>query len=169
MTAAEALRQLQEIPPPAPVAYVPQTGGWLALLGALLLALTVWAWRAGRRYRADRYRRDAGAELAALQARLADPARRERALAALPALVKRTALGFAPRAQIAALSGRAWLQFLDRTLPATDAAAGFEHGPGQLLWRCAYLDAAALRDVAQPDIEALCALLRRWIDRHVPV
>lgn len=183
MNTAEALRSLQEIAPPPPVSYFPQTGGWLVLLGLLLLVLTVWLWRRWRRYQSNRYRREARAELDGLQSRLGEPEHYASSLAALPALIKRTTLGFAPRAQVAALSGEDWLRFLDATLAAktkTKTAVSadigenapdtpFQRGAGRLLWSCAYRDAAFLRAIPRDDSEALCALLRRWINDHVPV
>ena len=104
----EALEQLREIPLPVPVSYAPQTIGWY-IVGALLVAGLAWlAVRWHRSWRANRYRRAALAELCAAGAR-GQPGH------ALPALVKRTALSFAPREEVAGLSGDRWLEFLDRT------------------------------------------------------
>jgi hypothetical protein len=104
---------LADIVMPAPPAWWPQTPGWWILAACLAAALLVWAWRARRRYRANRYRREALAELGRLQAALAGNAiERGAALLAVAALLKRTALAAWPRASVAPLSGLAWRDFL---------------------------------------------------------
>ncbi|WP_458765653.1 DUF4381 domain-containing protein [Cupriavidus basilensis] len=159
--AAGTLAELQEIPLPPPVSYLPQTWGW-GVLAALLLALAgQLAWRAWRRHQANRYRRDAFAELARIEAGLtatgSDASRRE-ALAALPALVKRVVLAFAPRTQVASLSAQAWLDYLDGTW----RAGSFTSGPGRLLPELAYCQ----HPPPAAEVTALIALLRAWIGQH---
>ena len=100
---AKALEGLLEIGLPPPVSYAPETAGWWILLAALLLAALLLAWRWRRSWTANRYRREALAELAALEA---GPG----GAALLPELVKRTALAAAPREKVAALSGEKWLR-----------------------------------------------------------
>lgn len=159
-----SLLQLQEIPLPAPVSYIPQTGGWLAVLILALVLFAIAAWRRWRVYCANRYRREALAALASLEHRLADGATRAQALIELPALVKRTALSSMRRDCVAALSGDDWLLFLDRT--AGRDRRDFATGPGRLLWQLAY---APRRDIADDELAALVALLRRWIAHHVAI
>ena len=159
--AAGTLANLQEIALPPPASYLPQTWGW-AVLAALLLALGgLLAWRAWRRRQANRYRRDALAELARIDAGLAAGAgadSRRDALAALPALVKRVVLAFAPRTQVASLSAQAWLDYLDGTW----RGGGFSNGPGRLLPELAY----GQRPPPAAEVTALIALLRDWIGQH---
>ncbi|MHA6205288.1 DUF4381 domain-containing protein [Dyella soli] len=157
---AASIAQLKEIATRAPVSWAPQAPGWwvvaaLLLLAALLVALVQW-----RKWWRNRYRRAAQAELAAIEGAVADPARRAQALDALPALVKRTVLTWAARPQVGPMSGDAWLGFLDRTLAGQD----FSRGPGRHLERLAYGDG----DIAHDELDALLALLHRWIDDHVP-
>ncbi|WP_130617636.1 DUF4381 domain-containing protein [Dyella amyloliquefaciens] len=157
---APSIADLKEIPLPPPVPYTPQTAGWWVLL-ALVLLLVLWyvALRLYRWWR-NRYRRAAQKELLAIEQAMADPSRRQQALAALPALVKRTVLTWAPRDAVAPLSGEAWLGYLDQTL----AGEGFTHGPGRYLQALVYGDGA----IASGDTDALMSLLHRWIDDHVP-
>lgn len=155
----EALAALQEISSPPPVSYRPQTIGW-AFVGIALLAVTAYAgWRAWRRWHANAYRRAALREMAELERRLARADTRAAALAALPALVKRTALACEPRPRVARLSEDEWLAFLDRTCPP----GGFATGPGRLLPALAYGRAPAPSDGELGD---LTRLVRRWIQRH---
>jgi len=142
------LDRLQEISLPEAVAWTPQTAGWyvlgaLALLGLLRLAVALH-----RRRTANRYRRAALAQLGAA-----------RTPAEIAALLKRTALAAYPRAEVAGLSGEAWLDFLDRTSGTTD----FTGGPGQLLADAPYQRAA---EVPEAEVRDLLAASKRWIRAH---
>lgn len=154
-----SIADLKEIPAPPPVSYMPQTAGWWVLAGIVLLALAAYAFVRWRRWRRNRYRREAQAELAAIEHAVADAGTRAAALAAIPVLVKRTALAWAPRTLVASLSGPAWLRYLDDTFPP----GGFADGPGRTLDALAYDDASVRDD----ELASLLALLHRWIDDHV--
>lgn len=157
---APSIADLKEIALPPPVPYTPQTVGWWVLLAIVLLVVLWVVARRLRRWWRNRYRRAAQKELAAIEQALADPSRRQQALAAVPALVKRTVLAWAPRDTVAPLSGEAWLGYLDRTL----AGERFTKGPGRHLQALAY----GGDGIASGDKEALMSLLHRWIDDHVP-
>lgn len=156
-----SIAQLKDIPdPPPPASWAPQATGWWVLGGILLAILLVVAYRRWRIWRRNRYRREAQSELARIEQALADPVQRQGALLALPALVKRTVLTWAPRADVAPLSGGAWLKFLDRTFEG-DA---FTEGAGRCLESLAY----GVGEPSGKELDALLSLLHRWIDRHVP-
>lgn len=148
---AAALAGLADIAVPSPVSWMPQTWGWAAL-AALLLVAAAWAEvRRRRRREANRYRREALAELSTVEARLrSDPS----ALAAIPPLLKRVALAAWPRSEVASLSGDAWVAFLRRQAPLADAAARL-------------LDDAEYRVALAPaDAEACVRAARAWIEEH---
>lgn len=107
--APEQLVDVVMVPPPS---WAPQTIGWPILAGVLAVVGLVLAWRWWRRWCANRYRREALAELAGLRQQLADDARRAEALAGMAALLKRVALAAWPRTAVAGLSGTAWASFL---------------------------------------------------------
>lgn len=158
------MQALRELPLPAPVSYAPQTIGW-ALIGALLLAAFLLAlWAGLRRYRRQRYRRNALRELADIEASLAsrhaDPAQRAALLAAIPRLLKRTSLEVAPREQVAALTGDAWLAFLRRTRGCFDAQTG------PLLTLASYAPPEQVATLSQDDAAALIRAARAWIEHH---
>ncbi len=152
------LDQLRELPLPAPVSYWPQTWGWLVV--ALLMALaTGWlAVRSWRRWRQNRYRREALSELHQLEA---DMGVNPLAARALPALLKRTALAArGSGGQVAALSGEAWVAWLasnGATLPGNGA---------QLLETLAYAPNASVNALDPSDMRQLLAASRHWIERH---
>ncbi|WP_433740783.1 DUF4381 domain-containing protein [Pseudomonas putida] len=83
-----SIDQLKEIALPAPVSYAPQTWGWWALLGLLVVTALIIAARRYWQWRRDRYRREALVRLAQLQKRSDDLS----ALRELPELLKRTAI-----------------------------------------------------------------------------
>lgn len=135
------------VPPAEPerISLVPQTAGWLAVLavGVSVALIVIRAWV--RRRRAERYRRDAVDLLAASGN---DPV-------AIAAIVRRTALAAFPRADVASLSGAAWLAFLDRTGGGSD----FSKGAGRALAEAPYRRACVAPD-------ALSAVAERWVRTH---
>lgn len=154
------LDKLQEIRLPAPVAWTPQTVGWYVLAALAALGL-LWLARAlARRWAANRYRRAALAELAGIKGRLGGETGPARALAEIPALLKRTALATFPREEVAGLSGETWLGFLDSSAGTTD----FSSGPGQMLADLPYSPAA--QSPPADDIRQLLSVSQRWIRRH---
>ena len=138
---------LADIAVPAPVSWMPQTWGWAAL-GIVLLGLAAWAivtWR--RRRERNRYRREALAELSGTA--------REDAHAVIPPLLKRVALSAWPRSEVAALSGDAWVSFLQAHGPFPEEAARL-------------LDDVEYRPRARgEDIDYLMRASRLWIEKHV--
>jgi hypothetical protein len=141
---------------------MPQTIGWYMVLGLILLAagrLAYWLLR--RRWR-NRYRRSALAELDLIEHDLQRQDRRAQALAAIPVLLKRTALSAYPRATVASLAGDAWLSFLDHTMGAT----AFADGEGRVLCELAYAPGLRLAQVPEESIRGVLRLARRWISDH---
>jgi hypothetical protein len=104
-----SLENLHDIVVPAAVPLLPPAPGWyavgvLALVSFLFLGLRGW-----RRYRANRYRREALALLKEIEA----SGDRASVLGEVALLVKRVALAAYPRLQVASLSGEAWRAFLE--------------------------------------------------------
>lgn len=149
---------LIDIPLPPPVSLWPQTWPARIALALLLATCIVAAWQFTRHWRANRYRREALAELKRItHARAADMAPSELATQ-LSLLVRRTALAAFPREQVAPLSGAAWLAFLDRTSDGTE----FSRGVGRWLASSPY----ARTEPDDGQRSALIDLTRRWIRGH---
>lgn len=148
-----ALEKLNDIVQPQPVSWLPETWGWLAL-ALLLLALVAWAlWRRHRRYLANRYRREALAEIDRLAATGGAGA-----VTGIAQVLKRVALKAWPRAETASLSGAAWLAFLKRQGFSGEAAA-------RILDDLEYRAGSA---PAEEDARRFAREARRWIERlHV--
>jgi hypothetical protein len=148
-----AALDLRDIHAPAPPSWWPPAPGWW-LLGALLLALLAWLGYLGWRWwRRQRLRARVLRELAALP--VADDC--QALIVGVSALLKRVALRRYPRAQVAELTGRAWLEFLDRT----GGHGQFGAGAGQVLEHGPYAPGP------QCDPPALRALARAWLIRNL--
>ncbi len=146
-----AIRGIQEVLPPEPVSWWPQTSGWLVAV-ALLLAWLAWrGWRAWRRWQRDRYRREA---LAALASVGGDPAAR---LQAIAAILKMAALAAYPRREVAPLSGDAWLAWLE------SRGTAFCDSSRMLLGEAQYRQPSSLEPEELDRLVADCAA---WVRQH---
>ena len=155
-----SLQNLQDIVVPDPVAWWPPAPGWYGV-GFLLLALGIWFLaRRWRDWRRDAYRREALQMLADL--RTADEGQGSPAVVAeVAALLRRTALCAYPRRRVVALTGEAWLEFLD----ATGGGAGFTEGEGRQLLTAAY---RSTPDLGAIQIAEILRLAESWVRTHRP-
>jgi hypothetical protein len=151
----DPLAGLVDIPLPAEVTLWPQTWPSRILLTVVVIGLICAALWAVRRWRNNRYRREALSELKRIEAGAAASTPAELS-AALASLVRRTAVAAFPREQVASLTGAAWLSFLDRT----DGRRAFSEGPGRALEISAYRQAPAV------DSSGLINAVRSWIKLH---
>lgn len=147
--------QLRDIHLPAAPGWWPPAPGWW-ILAAMALALLAWLTVFGmRRMRVRRRRRRILAMLGRLEADLArQPS--PQVLAQLSVLLRRLALSRFPQRDVAALTGKAWLQFLDES----GGKGRFAQGPGRVLAAGPY-QAQAPADLDAP---RLVALAREWIE-----
>ena len=150
----DPLSELRDIhlPPPPPL-WPPAPGWWLLAVAVLALAavgirLALLWWRRGRRRRAAtrvlrrlRARYEGGEEAGTLAAELA-------------IVLRRAAMSRHPRARVAGLTGRAWLEFLD------DDAHQFTEGVGRHLATAPYSRAETV------DLNALLALCEKWVKHN---
>jgi hypothetical protein len=145
--------QLRDIQMPGDAPFWPPAPGWWLLLALLALFAAVTAWKVIRLRRARRRRARITAELERLRGAPCGP----ELAASVSALLKRAALGRYPREQVAALTGRTWVEFLDRT--GGDGA--FARGAGVVLADGVY---APRRDC---DADALLDLAGRWLGKNL--
>ncbi|MFJ7355718.1 DUF4381 domain-containing protein [Phyllobacterium sp. NPDC097923] len=146
-----ALKTLADIALPPDVSWMPQTWGWAVLAGAICLALGWSIWRWARRWRRNRYRREAINCLR--QMSMADlPGH-------VPVILKRTALAAWPRQQVASLTGKEWVTFLERAAP--------NHSLDSELARfIAELEYVSAHAASGPDASQLRQAAIRWIGKH---
>jgi len=155
---SDPLAELRDIHLPAPIETWPPAIGWwlLAVIGVIAcIALIYTLWR---HWRANQYRREAMAQLRHLREQHAGAS--SDYLYHYTTLLKRVALTHYPRAKVAALTGEAWVAFLDETCGSRE----FSMGAGQVLIQGQYQ--AAENIDAEIDIDALHKLGEHWINRH---
>ena len=99
-----SLDNLRDIVEPPPVSWWPLAPGWWILSAGLVLTAIFVALRVMRMWRASAYRRAALRELQATTR-----------VAEIAEILKRVALAAYPRADVAPLSGVAWVEWLGRT------------------------------------------------------
>ena len=120
----DPLAELRDIHQPGMIETWPPALGWwiLAGLGVLaFLALCIWLYR---RWRANRYRREAIRELQSLHSNWQADSDDHAYLLALQSLLKRVALTGFPREDVASLTGEAWVQFLDQSTGSHEFSIG---------------------------------------------
>jgi len=145
MASSDLLNNLHDIHTPPPVPWWPLAPGWWIAAGlVVVLGALLWWWL----HRAAPWRKQALNELQQLETMLAtEPGV---AVASVSVIVRRVALTVRDPVTVAALTGDAWLEFLD------DAAnmQEFTQGAGRALAsapdaRAETADAAALLQLAQ--------------------
>ena len=154
MPEQDPLAQLRDLHLPADISAWPPAPGWWLVALLLIALLTVALFKLAKMIQRNRYRRQAVKQLLQLSYNEAEPAVY---LQQLNQLLKRTALTADPTQDIAGLSGKAWLFFLDRSLQSTD----FCNGAGQVLAVGPY--AATVQSIDPGALQQLC---QRWIKHH---
>lgn len=149
----DPLAALRPLHAPPPVSWWPPAPGWW-LITLLVFMLAVMLYR-HRRQRAPQ--RAALHELTQLKK---DMDKAEQPIAQLNQLLKRYALASWPAAEVASLSGNAWLAFLD----ANGGNGQFSEGPGQLLLFGSYQN----HIVKRSQLNELIELVRQWIKANPP-
>lgn len=153
---ADPLAQLRDIHLPAALELWPPAPGWWILAALAVAALLVGIWFLFRRWQKQAYRRESLKELETLYERYVADQDHAAYLSGYSGLLKRVALTRYPRAEVASLSGEAWVRFLDESANTDE----FSMGAGQALVASGY-QREALVDVAR-----LHTLARFWIKEH---
>ncbi len=146
------LSNLRDIVVPPDIPLWPPAPGWWIVGAAIVVSAVAVAAMAVVRYRRNAYRRAALDELAEVEHLPPGEAAQ-----CITAVLKRAALVAYPRAEVAELSGEAWLGFLDRT-EHTDA---FTVGPARSLPSLAFGG-----KVEVTSLPAVASAARAWVRRH---
>jgi hypothetical protein len=156
---------LRDLHLPDPVGWWPLALGWWVLIVLFAVGLGWLLYRAWRTHQFNAPRRYAMRCLVAIEAEYLshrDPSRLGRQVSEL---LRRGMLAYAPRHEVAGLTGDAWLQWLDQDLPVPY----FHTEGGKSLLQLPYRDPASysMSDVSDIDINALLAAARMRLS--VPV
>ncbi|MGI9199764.1 MAG: DUF4381 domain-containing protein [Woeseiaceae bacterium] len=137
---------------PEPVVWTPQTIGWAVIVVWALTVVAILLWHSIRRWRRNRYRREALQELKSLQSQ--QDLDEQGVAAGIATILKRTALAAYDRPQVADLYGQAWADFLCES--AANDAIVRRHA-------VAISNAAYAKEANGAE---LFAPVRRWIKVH---
>jgi len=146
------LSNLRDIVMPTDVPIWPPAPGWWIVGAAVVASAALLVAMVAVRYRRNAYRRAALNELAGVETLSAIVAAQR-----ITAILKRAALVAFPRAEVAGLSGEAWLSFLDRTAGKDT----FTAGPARFLPSLAFGDRQGAAD-----LPAIAAAARAWVRDH---
>jgi len=146
---------LRDIHLPEAISWWPLAPGWwwLLLLLMVVSGLLVW-WR--RRKAAAQVRLAALAEWQQLMTSFQQEQNNSQWVQGLSVLLRRVCLSYYPRAEVAGLSGEAWLHYLDQVCPLPQHNP-FSEGAGRLLIDAPY------RQQVEGDVQALHALCGEWL------
>ncbi|NNF40745.1 MAG: DUF4381 domain-containing protein [Woeseiaceae bacterium] len=145
---------LRDLHLPEPTGWWPLAPGWWLLLALGVALLVYLSWRAYQRYRHNAPRRYALRELSRLQAEYLQHRNPVTLARQLSALLRRGILAYAPREQVAGLTGEQWLQWLDSGM----ALPYFSTQGGRSLLQLPYRDPAG--DFSDVDVDALLSAVR---------
>ncbi len=151
---AKELAKLKEIALPEAISYFPQTPAWYVLFGVIVVLILFFLWKQYKHYQNNKYRRVALTELSKIKS--------EKTYEEIPELVKRVALAFLDRNEIASLSGETWLEFLNKSYKGN----GFSSDAGSLFIDFGYSSQTRIDQYQQGEIKNLINLISEWIKKH---
>lgn len=120
MANPDPLVHLKDIHLPDPISWWPLAPGWYAVLLLLLFLILFIGFRIYKRYCYALAKRRALILLAACQQQYEKERNVPLSSAHISELLRRVALVYYPREQVASLYGEAWLQFLNKTSTGID-------------------------------------------------
>ena len=158
-----SLQNLNDIVMPGGVGWWPLASGWYYLFSILLIALVWLVYTAIRSWNRNRYRRTALHQLQLLAKNVGDTKKRDAGLRQVPVLLKRTALSVYPRSQLASLTGKRWLDFLNSKVKTSS----FTESTADLLDALSY-SVGDLNTVDSKAAEELLNACKHWLKHHQP-
>lgn len=152
---------LRDLHLPDAVGWWPLAPGWWLLLALLATGLGLLLARAWKHWRGGAARRLSLKQLARLQQAYEAKPDAVALSVGLSALLRRSMLAYAPRQEVAGLTGRKWLEWLDRGLEEKP----FSEGPGQVLEELPYRRTTMRQDC---DVDGLIRAVRLRLKSPLP-
>lgn len=158
MAKVDALAQLKDIHLPLPIGWWPLAPGWYGVMILVLIVSAGIVTLVRRRRRTRQPKKQALALLQVYTAQYTQDYNAQLASARISELLKRVALVYYPRQQVASIHGQAWIQFLNQTGSKVD----FEPVKDLLL-------DVPFKPNEQTDLQPLIKQAQLWIkQRKVP-
>lgn len=156
MADVQGLESLHDIQLPALPGWWPLAIGWYLLAALLLAALLALGGLLYRRRRRERFKRQALHLLSQYEAQFQREKKTQDVSAAVSNLLRRLALLYYPREEVASLQGAAWIDFLNRSSDRIDFSA----------LTVLLLELPYRPDSADDDLGPLFAAARAWIQQR---
>ncbi len=156
---ANPLDQLKDIHTPDAIGLWPPAIGWYLVAAFLIAALVLAGVILWRRWQQNAYRRAALRECDDIEREITAGSDSRAAAIRIATLLKRTALSVFRRAEVASLSGDAWILFLE----SKASEAHFSITSSQLLIEASFRENPPDN---QSDVARLLDEARRWIRKH---
>jgi len=147
---------LRDIHLPDGISWWPLAPGWWIVLSIILLILTLGIFLYRRKQR-RRMHRAALQELTNIKTAYAQHADDQQLVKALSVWLRRVCLSFYPRVDVAGLTGKQWLEFLDSGLNKDKQTMRFSEGAGQVLISAPY------QQVAEVNADELLSICHNWL------
>lgn len=150
------LENLRDIHLPNAITDWPPALGWW-ILGSLLLLLLAWGmWKIGMRYQQRHLQRMALSSYLQIEQQYLNHQNSLRLIKQYSNLLRRVAMARFSRPQVASLTGKAWLNFLDQSA----GMKVFRTDVGQLLLTAPFQKA----DTEFKQLSALTSAIKQWIE-----
>lgn len=153
---------LRDLHLPAEIGWWPPAPGWWLLIALAAFGLFLLLRRAWLGYRRNAQRRIALRALKRLRARHAEGADAVTLAVEMSELLRRTMLAYAPRGEVAGLTGEDWLAWLDRGLEGRP----FTTGPGRDIESLPYRARERVGDEA--NVNGLILAVRQRLQTPLP-
>lgn len=127
---------LRDLHLPEMIGWWPPAPAWWFLIVLAFTGLAFLLYRSFEKWRRHASRRVALKELARIQHEYEDGVDEISLAIELSELLRRTMLAYAPRNEVASLTGRSWLQWLDQGLDEKPFSEGSGHNLESLPYRC---------------------------------
>ena len=153
---------LRDLHLPEMIGWWPLAPGWWFLIVLAFAGLAYLLYRSYAGWRRNAARRVALKELARIQKQYKSGVDEISLAIELSELLRRTMLAYAPRNEVAGLSGERWLQWLDQGLDAKP----FSEGPGQNVESLPYRRPDAIED--DVDVQGLISAIKARLQTQLP-
>lgn len=155
MAQSDPLAQLRDIHLPEPIGFWPLAPGWWLLIALSVVLISVVSWRFWRAIVAARAKKEALRLLKYYEEQSLQEGNSAPLCAQISELLRRVALAYFPRKEVASVHGVAWIEFLNKHGKKVDFNAV----------RSLLLD-SAYQAHSQERMQPLIRRARRWIQQR---